>query len=46
MNNSMIERVYSWMKNIMHPSAKRQTGWCEDLLEMLNPVNDTLENII
>lgn len=44
--SAMIERVYSWMKNINHPDAKKQAGWCEDLLAMLNPVNDTLENYI
>ena len=43
---AMIERVYSWMKNINHPDAKKQAGWCEDLLAMLNPVNDTLENYV
>lgn len=43
---AMIERVYSWMKNINHSDAKVQAGWCEDLLAMLNPVNDTLENYV
>jgi hypothetical protein len=42
----MIERVYSWMKNINHPDANKQAGWCEDLLAMLKPVNDTLENYV
>ncbi len=45
-NSAMIERVYSWMKNINHPDANKQAGWCEDLLAMLNPVNDTLENYV
>ena len=40
---AMIERVYSWMKNINHSDAKVQAGWCEDLLTMLNHVNDNIK---
>ncbi len=43
---ALIERVYSWMKNIKHQDAQKQAGWCEDLLAILNPVNDTLENFV
>ena len=32
---AMINRVYSWMKNIDQPDAKKQAEWCEKLLEML-----------
>jgi len=38
---AIIKRVYSWMKTINHPDARKQAGWCEDLLAMLNPENDT-----
>ncbi|SEB07966.1 hypothetical protein SAMN02910384_03354 [Pseudobutyrivibrio sp. ACV-2] len=43
---AIIKHVYSWMKTINHPDAQKQAGWCEDLLAMLNPVNDTLENYV
>ncbi len=41
---AIIKHVFSWMKTINHPDAQKQAGWCEDLLEMLNPVNDKLDN--
>ncbi|SDI52933.1 hypothetical protein SAMN05421493_11735 [Pseudobutyrivibrio sp. 49] len=44
--SEMIQRVLSWMKNINHPDAQMHARMCEDLLEMLNPVNDTLENYV
>ncbi|MBR5635421.1 MAG: hypothetical protein IKW81_00640 [Pseudobutyrivibrio sp.] len=37
--NEIIQRVYSWMKNIIHPDAQKQAGWCRDLLDMLNMEN-------
>ena len=36
---ALIERVYSWMKNIKHQDAQKQAGWCRDLLDMLNMEN-------
>ena len=45
-STAIIKRVYSWMKTINHPDAQKQAGWCEDLLAMLSPVNDTLEPFI
>ena len=43
---AIIKHVYSWMKTINHSDARKQAGWCEDLLAMLSPANDTLETFI
>lgn len=44
--SEMMQRVFSWMKTINHPDAQIHARMCEDLLAMLNPVNDTLENYV
>lgn len=36
-NNALdiVESVHSWMKNNPHLDAKKQTKWCEQLIDML-----------
>ena len=40
--NEMMDTILSWMKNIQHPDAQKQAGWCEDLLTMLNPLESEI----
>ncbi len=35
---NIFTHFHSWMKTINHPDSRKQAGWCEDLLEMLDPV--------